>query len=232
REEAAALNAPFLTGLRERRPHVTIKVAISHDGGIAAASGERTPVTGEAALRRVQRLRAEVDAVGVGSETALVDDPLLTVREVYRARPLVRLVFDRRLRTPPTARLFSAPERGTAWVITTRSSVEEAAGRARALEAAGATLVCLDHGDLCSAVAELYARGIQSLLVEGGARLHRAFWDAGVVDRVEIHQSPRALGPGSVPWMMAPELVVERLRDVRRTDAGADRVITGDVRRG
>lgn len=231
REEAAALNAPFFTSLRERRPHVTMKVAISHDGCIAAAPGERTPVTAEAALRRVQRLRAEVDAVGVGSETALVDDPLLTVRDVYRGRPLVRVLFDRRLRTPPTARLFSAAG-GSTWIITTRSSVEEAAGRARALEAAGATLVYLEAPDLRSALAELYARGIQSLLVEGGARLHRALWDAGLVDRVEIHQSARALGSGGVPWMMPPERVMERLMGVQRTAAGDDLVITGDLRRG
>lgn len=232
RGEADALNAPFFTGLRERRPHVTMKVAISHDGCIAAAPGERTPVTGEAALRRVQRLRAEVDAVGIGSGTALVDDPLLSVRDVYRARPLVRVVFDRRLRTAPTARLFAAPERGTVWIITTRASVEEAAGRARALETAGAALVCLDQGDLRTALAELYARGIQSLLVEGGALLHGAFWDADLVDRVEIHQSSRTRGAGGVPWMARPELVVERLTGVQRTTAGDDLVITGDVRRG
>ncbi|MPZ19265.1 MAG: bifunctional diaminohydroxyphosphoribosylaminopyrimidine deaminase/5-amino-6-(5-phosphoribosylamino)uracil reductase RibD [Luteitalea sp.] len=232
RDEAVTLNAAFFTGLRERRPHVTIKIAISQDGRIAAAPGQRTPVTGEAALRRVQRLRAEVDAVGVGSETALVDDPLLTVREVYRARPLVRAVFDRRLRTPPTSRLLSAPERGTVWIITTQARVEDAAERVRALEAAGATLVCLDQGHLVSALAELYARGIQSLLVEGGALLHRACWDAGVVDRVEIHQSPRVLGSGGVAWMMPAETVVERLSGTRRTTAGDDVIVTGDVRRG
>ncbi|MPY87667.1 MAG: bifunctional diaminohydroxyphosphoribosylaminopyrimidine deaminase/5-amino-6-(5-phosphoribosylamino)uracil reductase RibD [Luteitalea sp.] len=231
RDEAAALNAPFFTSLRERRPHVTMKIAISRDGRIAAAAGRRTSVTGPSALLRVQRLRAEVDAVAIGSETALVDDPLLTVREVYRSRPFVRVVFDTRLRTSPTARLLSTLGSGPVWLITTRACAREETERARALEAAGATLVCLEQRDLRLALGELYARGIQSLLIEGGASLHRACWEAGIVDRVEIHQSTQPLGPGGVAWMMPADFDVERLSGVRRTTVGEDLVIEGTVRR-
>ena len=101
------LNQPFLTSVREGRPFVILKAAASIDGRISAAPGVRTQITSAASLRRAQYDRAWVDAVGVGSETMLVDDPLLTVREVYRERPLTRVIFDRRLRTPPTARIFS-----------------------------------------------------------------------------------------------------------------------------
>ena len=80
RETAVRLNQPFLTSVRDGRPFVILKAAASIDGRISAAPGSRTPITSAAALRRAQYDRAWVDAVGVGSETILVDDPLLTVR--------------------------------------------------------------------------------------------------------------------------------------------------------
>ncbi len=98
---AARLNQPFFTLMRERRPFVMLKAATSLDGRIAAAPGRRTALTATAANRHAQRVRAEVDAIGVGSGTILADDPLLTARGAFRERPLVRVVFDRRLRTPP-----------------------------------------------------------------------------------------------------------------------------------
>ena len=94
RESALRLNQPFLTVVRERRPFVILKTASSSDGYIAAGPGERTRITSAPALRHAQFTRAWVDAVAVGSETVLVDDPLLTAREVYRERPLVRVIFD------------------------------------------------------------------------------------------------------------------------------------------
>ena len=89
---AARQNAVFLTNIRLRRPHVTLKAAVSLDGRLGAP-GVRTRLTGPAADRRVHRQRAEVDAIGVGSETVLVDDPLLTARGAYRGRPLTRVDF-------------------------------------------------------------------------------------------------------------------------------------------
>src|SRR6185312_7692630 len=112
REEAVRLNQPFLMAMRAGRPFVILKAAASIDGCIAEAPGVRTLLTSGAANRRTQRLRAQVDAVGVGIGTVLADDPLLTVREVYRERPLARVIFDRQLRTPPTARLFSTLDQG------------------------------------------------------------------------------------------------------------------------
>ena len=93
--------------MHERRPYVTIKVALSRDGKISAAAGVRTRLTGPAADRLIHRERAEMDAIAVGSGTILADDPLLTARGAYRYRPLTRVVFDTRLRTPPSAKLFS-----------------------------------------------------------------------------------------------------------------------------
>ena len=94
RDRAEALNRGFLTAMRLRRPFVTLKVALSVDARVAAAAGARTALTGAAANRAIHRERAEVDAIAVGSETVLVDDPLLTARGAYRYRPLTRVVFD------------------------------------------------------------------------------------------------------------------------------------------
>src|SRR5262245_358049 len=105
--DAERQNRPFMTVMRRRRPFVTLKAALSLDGRIAAAPGVRTALTGEAANRLIQRERAEVDAIAVGSETVLADDPRLTARTVFRARPLVRVIFDRRLRTSGSAAIFS-----------------------------------------------------------------------------------------------------------------------------
>ena len=85
---------------------------MSLDGRIAAAPGARTALTSAAANRHAQRLRAEVDAIAVGADTVLIDDPLLTARDVYRWRPLTRVVFDNRLRTPPTSRIFTTLDDG------------------------------------------------------------------------------------------------------------------------
>jgi diaminohydroxyphosphoribosylaminopyrimidine deaminase/5-amino-6-(5-phosphoribosylamino)uracil reductase len=110
---------------REGRPFVILKAALSVDGGIAEATGRRTALTSTEANHRAHGVRAEVDAIGVGVGTILVDDPQLTVRGVHRERPLARVVFDRRLRTPPDARVLSTRGAGPVIIVTTPA----AAGR-------------------------------------------------------------------------------------------------------
>ena len=111
------------------------------DGRLGARPGVRSLLTGPAANRRVQRQRAEVDAIGIGSGTLLTDDPLLTARGAYRARPLTRVVFDRRLRTPPSARLLSTLGAGPVIIVTTDRACALAPDRAEGLEAAGALIL-------------------------------------------------------------------------------------------
>ena len=93
--------------MRERRPFVVLKAATSLDGRIAAAPGRRTFLTSAAANRHAHRVRAEIDAIGVGSGTILIDDPDLTPRGAFRERPLVRVVFDRRSADAAGARACS-----------------------------------------------------------------------------------------------------------------------------
>jgi diaminohydroxyphosphoribosylaminopyrimidine deaminase/5-amino-6-(5-phosphoribosylamino)uracil reductase len=198
RDEALRLNQPYLTALRAGRPFVIAKAAASIDARIASAPGERTALTSGPARRRAQYDRAWVDAVAVGSQTVLVDDPLLTAREVFRERPLARVIFDRRLRTPPGARVFSTLASGPVIILTTPGAADANRDHAAALEGAGATLIRADDG-IAAALRALPPRQIQSVILEGGAALHAAAWDAKVVDYVQLYVAPQVLGDGGVP---------------------------------
>lgn len=228
-EEAAAArqNAVFLTNIRRGRPHVTLKAAVSVDGCLGAR-GVRTRLTGAAADRRVHRQRAEVDAIAVGSETILVDDPLLTARGVYRERPLTRVIFDRRLRTPPSARVLSTLDAGPV-IIVSSAGAAESGGKAADLTAAGARILALPGDDLETALRVLLEAGIASLVLEGGGTVHRAALDARVVDAVHVYITPRTLGPAGVAWIGAGRIAWESLRDRRATWLGGDLLVEGVV---
>jgi diaminohydroxyphosphoribosylaminopyrimidine deaminase/5-amino-6-(5-phosphoribosylamino)uracil reductase len=230
---AARLNRAFFTLMQRRRPFVTMKVAVSADGRIAAAPGVRTKLTGDAADRIVHRERAEVDAIAIGSGTVLADDPLLTSRLVHRVRPLVRVVFDTRLRTPPTARLLSTLGAGPVIIVTTPNSAAAAPGRVQALVDAGAAVEIVERpgAPLEAALERLGTMGVTSMIVEGGTSLHRAFWDAGLVDRVQIFVAPVTLGPGGVPWLPFPVFGADRLVDESARSAGDDIMIEAHVHR-
>lgn len=230
--EAEQLNRPFFSVMRRRRPFVTVKVALSADGCVAEAPGVRTALTGAAANRLVHRERAEVDAIAIGSGTLLADDPLLTPRGAYRARPLARIVFDSRLRTPPSARLLSTQAAGPVIIVSTSVLAAQAPDRVRALEAAGARVEIVEGTQpLQGALTRLAQLGVQSLVVEGGVRLHRAFWEADLVDRFEVFQAARALGPGGVPWLPLSVLDSDRIVDRTRRAVGEDVLIEAYVHR-
>jgi diaminohydroxyphosphoribosylaminopyrimidine deaminase/5-amino-6-(5-phosphoribosylamino)uracil reductase len=229
--EAMRLNEAFFTFVRLRRPFTIMKVATSLDGRIAAAEGSRTPLTGKPANRRIQALRAEVDAIAIGSGTALVDDPLLTVRDLHRDRPLTRIIFDTRLRTPITNRIWSTLAQGAVIVMTTEAAVRQAPDRARALNGVGATLEALPERDLRTAMTRLADRGVTSLVIEGGAELHRAAWRAGIVDRVQVYVTPGSLGSQGVPWLRDTSLSIAALQSPSVESVGDDVLIQGDVYR-
>lgn len=230
-EEAAAArqNAPFFTRVRRHRPFVIAKAAVSLDGSIASAAGVRTEISGPAARRAVQRLRAEIDAVGIGSGTLLVDDPWLTVREVFRFRPLMRVIFDRGLRTPPTSRIFSTREQGPIVVLTLEETQAARGAAADALRSAGAQIAAVSGPNLADALKQLADLGVSSLLLEGGAALHAAAWDARMIDRVQLYVAPSAVGVGGVPAFGGRSISLHDLRNRRVEPCGDDVLIEGDV---
>jgi len=227
-DEAERLNRAFTLVQTEGRPMVIAKAAVSTDARIAAAPGTRTQLTSAEANRRTQRIRAAVDAVGVGSGTLLSDDPVLTVRDVYRPRPLARVIFDRRLRTPSTARIFSTLKAGPVIIVTTAASPGRDPDKARALAAAGATLL-EGSGDLRQDLRELVRFDISTLLLEGGAMLHAAAWRADLIDRVHVILAPTALGESGVKFFDGIDVPASALIPVKVDRLGPDTWMEADV---
>lgn len=230
-EAARRQNRAFLSVMTRGRPWVTVKAATSLDGRIAAAEGQRTAITSTPANLHVQYGRAMVDAIGVGVGTVLVDDPLLTARDVYRDRPLTRVVFDRQLRTPPEARLFTTLAAGPVVVVTCGTPEGEQADRLARLLDAGATVVTAPGASLASALGCLPALEVHSIEIEGGAEVHAAAWDEGVVDAVQLYVAPVCLGAAGVPLFAGRGPGLLMLEHPRVDLLGPDVLIEGDVHR-
>ena len=227
---ARRLNRPFFSAMERHRPFVTMKVAISLDGFIAGSRSAPVRLTGREADRLVHRDRAEIDAIAIGSGTLLADDPRLTARIAFRQRPLTRIIFDRRLRTPVSARLFSTLDAGPVIIVTGPLTTQDRGHAADLLRSAGATVEETAAGEsLVPAIGRLADRGIQSLTVEGGAGLHRAFWDAGLVDRVQMYVASRAIGSDGTPWIGEPIVTAPRIVERRAAPVGDDVMIEAYV---
>ncbi|HEY6002899.1 MAG TPA: bifunctional diaminohydroxyphosphoribosylaminopyrimidine deaminase/5-amino-6-(5-phosphoribosylamino)uracil reductase RibD, partial [Anaeromyxobacter sp.] len=228
RGECDALNAHWFRFIRDRRPYVTLKAAVTLDGRMATRTGDSRWVTGEEARRWVHRLRDRVDAVLVGAGTARADDPRLTVRlPGGRGRDPIRVVLDTDLSLPAGLRLFHA--RSSAPTL-----VAHASTRARRL-GPGVELLRCRRGeggvDLPDLLAKLAARGVTHLLVEGGARVHSRFLEAGLVDRVAIFVAPKLAGDDGVPLFAGrgPERMADalQLEEVRVERVGDDVLFLG-----
>ena len=165
-----------------------------------------------------------------GAGTVVADDPRLTARGVFRPRPLVRVVFDSRLRTPPSAALFATRDAGPILLVTTAATMDQRPATVAALTAVGGEcLPCAEH-DLPMALSMLDGRGIRSLILEGGPTMHRAAWDAGVVDRLHVYQSPQRLGDG-VRWSLDRPGCWPRGPSAETISLGPDVLIDVDVHR-
>jgi diaminohydroxyphosphoribosylaminopyrimidine deaminase/5-amino-6-(5-phosphoribosylamino)uracil reductase len=218
-DEARELNAAFFFVQRDAsRPFVTLKLAMSVEGAIADATRSRRQLTGMDAQLRVHRLRAQHDAVAVGIDTAIADDPELTVRYGKRPRVLpTRVVFDRRARLPLTSKLAKSARKSP--VV----DVVATAGLPTAEKLRDKDVQIIVAQDVTAALRTLRAHGIRSLLLEGGATLAAAFLAAGVVDRLIILRAPVFLGPGALPAFVEPPSL-DRLRVVARETLGDDQM--------
>ena len=193
-DEAAELNAPFLFAARRQdRPFVTLKLALSIDGALVDASRGKRWLTNTESRREVHGLRCDADAIAIGINTALTDDPLLTVREVPAPRIApTRIVFDHHARLPTESALAHSAAEAPVLIVT----LPAAASRAARLEQVGVGVLLADS--LTSALQQLRDRQVRHVLVEGGAGLASAFMEAGFVDRLVIFQAPVVLGAGAL----------------------------------
>jgi diaminohydroxyphosphoribosylaminopyrimidine deaminase / 5-amino-6-(5-phosphoribosylamino)uracil reductase len=197
-DAAAAQNAVFLHRMRDpSRPFVALKLATTIDAKIADANGNSRWISGESARDYVHWLRAGFDAIAVGGVTARTDDPELTVRGPLRPRVApIRVVFAVDADLPTSLGLVR-----TAGEVPTVAFVGELAPARRVESLEGSGVQVERVGDLGSALTRLGARGIVSLLVEGGGHLAGALLADGLVDRYYWVQSPLWLGAGGTPAM-------------------------------
>ena len=249
----------FARHITSGRPFIIAKYAMSLDGKIAARSGDSKWVTGPAARQRVQQLRRAADGILVGVNTAIADDPALTVRDAAgtpEPRQPLRVVLDSRGRLPPESGMLRQP--GQTIVYTTAHPADGAAAtgilgggvaaiddaaksRVAALSAAGAEVVALPPDangqvSVAAAAADLGARGIVSLIVEGGGATLGAFFDAGLVDKVCAFIAPVIIGGAAaippVAGLGVPQMA--EAWDIDRASLeslGPDWLITGYPRR-
>jgi diaminohydroxyphosphoribosylaminopyrimidine deaminase / 5-amino-6-(5-phosphoribosylamino)uracil reductase len=193
-------HAGHIRRMRDGRPQVMLKLAISADGKAGAAGRQPLAITGERVRDRVHLLRAESDAIMVGIGTVLADDPLLTCRlpGMQRYSP-VRVVLDSALRLPPASSLVRTAREVPVWVF---GDPQNQGAAQAALEAAGVEILRAPGKDGrvdLSAVLKLLAeRGITRLMVEGGPTLGAAFVTADLVDEAILFQSPKTVGDDGI----------------------------------
>lgn len=201
--EADALNRPFFKAMRTGLPLVTLKVAATLDGKLAAASRDSRWVTGEEARAEVHQLRSQVDAVLVGAGTVRVDDPQLTVRlKGGTGRNPLRVVLDTEARLPVGRRVFQQTDRERTVVVSAEEKAQEAAVRFASTGARvwgvrrdGARL------DVTAVLHRLLEEGAMHVLVEGGAELFASLLLAKAADELVLYLAPKLLGADGLSWL-------------------------------
>ena len=198
KDEGTALLAPFTKWVTSGRPYVTLKMGMTLDGRIADPSGASRWITGAAARREVRRLRQRADAIIVGANTAVTDDPSLRWSKVAARNPK-RVIVDARGRLSPRAQVFSDGQAGNTIVATTGACPEK---RAAAYASAGAAVWLCGRGKHVSLKAlmdKLGHAGLLHVLCEGGGELAAQLVRDGFVDRFEFFVAPKLLGAGGCP---------------------------------
>lgn len=231
--ECQLLIAPFAKHIRTGLPYVTLKAGMTIDGAVATAGGESQWITGAQSRAAVHHLRNIHDAIMVGIGTVLADNPRLTTRlpQGEGKNPL-RVVVDSTLRTPASAALLA--ETGSTLILTSAAASVADAERLRServeiLRVAGIPGAI----DLVDALRQLGARGIQSILLEGGGRLHHGALHAGIVDRLCVFVAPLLLGGSGLPVFSGPGVTdlkdAFRLRQLHVERCGDDLFLHGEL---
>jgi diaminohydroxyphosphoribosylaminopyrimidine deaminase/5-amino-6-(5-phosphoribosylamino)uracil reductase len=215
-ERARRLNQPFRKHARTGRPWVLFKSAMTLDGKVATEAGDSKWISGEGSRSLAHRWRGELDAVAVGIGTALADDPRLTARVDGVAHQPRRVVFDSLARLPLDSKLIRDASEVPLTVVLSRAAPRTASA---ALVAAGAEIVVAtgenEPARVRSALEQLGAQGVTSVLLEGGPHLAGAFLDAGEVDEIRLFLAPIVLGGRTARDPIegeGPERIAEAIR--------------------
>ncbi|WP_236634721.1 bifunctional diaminohydroxyphosphoribosylaminopyrimidine deaminase/5-amino-6-(5-phosphoribosylamino)uracil reductase RibD [Alteribacter lacisalsi] len=226
-EEALELNRMFFHSVTSRTPYVTLKTASSLDGKIATHKGESKWITGEKAREDVHRLRHTHDAILVGVNTVIADNPSLTVRLPGGGKNPVRIILDNHLRTPADAGMLH-DRQAPVWIITGENGNKE---KKAALEAAGAEVMTL-AGDavLIEPLLELLGEsGIRSLLVEGGGSVNDSFLRSGLFNQIIVYLAPILIG-GKEARSSFSGLGIGRLEDTAKLTIKTTETIGDDLK--
>ena len=226
---ARLLNQPFRKHALTGRPHVVFKAAMTLDGKMATASGDSKWISNEASRARAHRWRAEVDAVAVGIHTAMADDPLLTARVDAVPRQPARVIFDSEASLRLDSKLVASLGEAPLIVVCSRAATRT---RVQALESAGVDVIVAtgqnEPARLEAALDELGARGIQSVLLEGGPHLAGTFFDVGEIDEIRLFMAPVVAGGGDALPVLGGQ-GVETIGQARRALHVEHEVIDGDL---
>jgi diaminohydroxyphosphoribosylaminopyrimidine deaminase / 5-amino-6-(5-phosphoribosylamino)uracil reductase len=226
---ARLINQPFRKHARTGRPQVVFKSAMTLDGKVATRSGDSQWISGESSRARAHRWRAECDAVAVGIHTATHDDPLLTARVEGVARQPRRVVFDSEASLSLDSQLVRSAAEVPVILICSRAAARTSAD---ALRNAGVDVIVAQGANeaarVQSALDELGARDIQSVLLEGGPHLAGTFLEAGEIDEVRMFIAPMLLGGKDAHAAVEAE-GVERISEAVRAIATEVEQIDGDV---
>lgn len=233
-KEARRLNEIFVKYITTLHPFVILKCAASLDGKIALADGHSQWITGEESRRRVHEIRDEVDAVLVGVNTVIRDDPRLTTRlDGRETLDPARVILDSSLRVPENARILQGADRTKIFIATAQKADREKVGR---LEAKGITVLFpgkKEAGvDLHALMDLLGERGITSLLVEGGSQVNASVLKAGIADKAIFFFAPKIIGGVDSLPIFGREGVKDldqavRLKDMEISRAGEDIMMVG-----
>jgi diaminohydroxyphosphoribosylaminopyrimidine deaminase/5-amino-6-(5-phosphoribosylamino)uracil reductase len=229
KDEAAKLNEKFCVWHQKNRPFVHLKLAMSLDGRISLTNSVSTQLSGKESSTRVQSLRHEHDAILIGGNTALVDNPSLTDRSgKTRRRKLARVVLDNRLRVSIDSTLAQTAK-DTPTIIFSASDNET---KIAELEKLGVEVVRLNARNLHHVLSELKTRQLQSILVEGGTEIAGAFCDAKLVDKLTFIVAPIVIGGNDAPLAIGGNGAnslnnAMRFRDLEITKHGEDFEFTG-----
>lgn len=228
-KECRAINIPFIKHVTSGMPFVTYKCAMTLDGNIATITGESRWISGEASRKHVHLMRSRMDAIMVGVDTIIADNPLLTVRHVKGKNPL-RVIVDTRLRTPESVNVLSEKLSSGTIIATTECNPRI---HLRYLQQGATIVVCDEYDgrvDMRDLLQKLGVMGVQSILLEGGSRLAGDMLQHGLIDELVFFVAPKVIGSnGFAPFTlqgissMAQAIKME-FTDVRRS--GSDIVVT------
>jgi len=202
-QECRALNFPFLKYIATGLPWVVMKAGMSLDGRISKVKGKGGTITGNESKACVHKLRNRLDAILVGIDTALIDNPSLTTRLNKQGRDPLRIIVDSQLRLPADAKMLQQHSSAATWIF---CDTKAPAGRQELLEKAGAVIHRVSRDscgglDLQEILHQLAESGVLSLLVEGGSGIHASFLRAQLFDEIYLFTAPFFIGDGGVPLL-------------------------------